>query len=328
MSSSPDPASVPPPPPSPYRTGEHRDSGPHRHLHAAETPEGRILVALVLTVACMVVEVVGGWFTGSLALLSDAGHMLADAGALGLALVAQRVASQPRTDLRTYGFRRAETLAAFLNGITLGVTAVWIIVEAVERWESPPAINGRVMLLIATIGLVVNVVAAWVLSRGHPAHNANTHAALAHVLSDAAGSAAAILAGVVILAFGWQRADPLVSVLLAALILWSAWRLVARTAAVLMESTPAGLKMLDLERTIRGTPGVAELHDLHAWTISDGFDLVTVHVVLDGTRHGTEVAHDVSTRVREAHHIGHVTVQPEAPPVAAKVQIRKRNSSR
>jgi cobalt-zinc-cadmium efflux system protein len=326
MTSTLDPASAtkssPPPPPD-----GHRGHG-HSHVHAAETPEGRILAALVLTVACMVIEVAGGWVTGSLALLSDAGHLLADAGALALALVAQRVASQPRTELRTYGFRRAETLAAFLNGITLGVTAVWIIVEAVERWQTPPAIDGRTLVLIAGIGLVVNVAAAWVLSRGHPDHNANTHAALAHVISDAAGSAAAIVAGLAILAFGWHRADPVVSVLLAALILWSVWRLMARTAAVLMESTPAGLSMADLERTIRGTPGVSELHDLHAWTISDGFDLVTVHVVLDGTLHGTDVARDVAVRVREAHHIRHVTVQPEAPPVTASIQIRKRKGSR
>jgi len=321
MTSTPDSASATKPSPPPPADGH--SSHVHSHVHAAETPEGRILAALVLTVACMVIEVLGGWWTGSLALLSDAGHLLADAGALALALVAQRVASQPRTELRTYGFRRAETLAAFLNGITLGVTAVWIIVEAVERWEKPPAIDGRTLVVIAGLGLVVNVAAAWVLSRGQPAHNANTHAALAHVISDAAGSAAAIVAGVAILVFGWQRADPVVSVLLAALILWSAWRLVARTAAVLMESTPAGLQMADLERTIRGTPGVAELHDLHAWTISDGFDLVTVHVVLDGTQHGTDVAHLVAARVREAHHIRHVTVQPEAPPATASIQIRK-----
>jgi cobalt-zinc-cadmium efflux system protein len=327
MSASPDPATSATAPSS-HKDDRHKGHGHHGHFHATETAEGRILAALVLTIACMVIEVLGGWFTGSLALLSDAGHLLADAGALGLALVAQRVASQPRTELRTYGFRRAETLAAFLNGITLGVTAVWIIVEAAERWRNPPEIDGRVMGAIAALGLVVNVAAAWVLSRGHPAHNANTHAALAHVLSDAAGSAAAIVAGVAIVAFGWHRADPVVSVLLAALILWSSWRLVARTASVLMESTPAGLNVPDLERTIRGTPGVAELHDLHAWTISDGFDLVTVHVVLDGTRHGTDVARDVSMRVRETHRIGHVTVQPEAPPLPAKVQIRRRSRSR
>ena len=299
----------------------------HFHFPVAETPEARLLLALVLTAAGLVAEVVGGVLSGSLALLSDAGHMLADAGALGLALAAQRVAGRPRTERRTFGWRRAETLAAFLNGIALGVAAVWIIVEAAERWREPRAIDGRMMLAVAALGLGVNALVAWVLSRGRPAHNANTRAALAHVLADAGGSLAAILAGVAVLGFGWPRADVVASVLLAVLVLWSAWRLVLRTAAVLMESAPPGLSLMALEETIRATPGVADLHDLHAWTISDGFDLVTVHVVLDGTAHGTEVAQEVSARVRAAHRIDHVTVQPEPPPVPARIQLRRRSAS-
>jgi cobalt-zinc-cadmium efflux system protein len=146
------------------------------------------------------------------------------------------------------------------------------------------------------------------------------------VLSDAAGSGAAILAGVLILGFGWTRADPAISVALALLILWSAWKLVAQTAGVLMEGAPAGVPLDELEGTIRATPGVADLHDLHAWTISEGFDIVTVHVVLDGARHGTDVARDVSNRVRDRHQIVHVTVQPE-PPAASllhPVIVRRR----
>ena len=301
-----------------------RSEPAHRHTAA----EGRILAALLLTLASMVLEVVGGVLAGSLALLSDAGHMLADAGALFLALIAQRVASRPRTALRTYGSRRAETLAAFLNGIALGVTAVWIFLEAVERWRNPPPVNGRFMLVIATIGLVANLLAAWVLSSGAFERNANTRAALAHVLSDAAGSVAAMLAGVCVLFLGWPRADPAVSLGLSVLILWSAWRLVLRTAAVLMESTPPGLSLPDLDTTIRRTPGVADLHDLHAWTISDGFDIVTVHVVLDGTLHGTDVAREVAGRVREIHRIEHVTVQPEPPAAQISLQIGRPSSQR
>jgi cobalt-zinc-cadmium efflux system protein len=166
---------------------------------------------------------------------------------------------------------------------------------------------------------VVNLIAARLLAGGG-VHNENTRAALAHVLSDAAGSVAAILAAVLVLGWGWRRADPLISVVLAVLIFWSAWRLVTRTLDVLMEGTPAGLSPGELERTIRETPGVAALHDLHAWTISEGFEAVTVHVVLDGTRHGTEVAREVSDRVRERHRIEHVTVQPEAAPVPVSFQ--------
>jgi cobalt-zinc-cadmium efflux system protein len=292
----------------------------HAHSHGLrETPEGRILLALVLTLVTMVASIAGGIVSHSLALLSDAGHMLADAAALALALVAQRVASRPRTHRHTYGQRRAEVLAAFVNALFLGLTSVWVVVEAVERWRTPPDVNGRWMLIVAAGGLAVNMVAAWILSSGH-GHNENTRSALAHVLSDAAGSVAAMLAAVIVLGWGWKRADPLISLVLAVMIFWGAWKLVTRTASVLMEGTPTGLHPPDLERTIRGTPGVGDLHDLHAWRISDGFDVVTVHVVLDGTRHGTEVAQAVCARVRQTHGIEHVTVQPEPPPARVSFQ--------
>ena len=260
----------------------------------------------------MVVSVLGGVFSRSLALLSDAGHMLADAAALGLALVAQKVASRPRTQVRTYGWRRAETLAAFVNAILLGVASLWVVIEAVERWREPPDVRGGWMLGVAVFGLVVNLVAAAILSHGH-SHNENTRAALAHVVSDAAGSLAAIVAAALVLGWGWRRADPLISVVLAVMIFRGAWKLVVRTLDVLMESTPRGLVPAALEATIRATPGVAGLHDLHAWTISEGFDVVTVHVTLDGTRHGTDVSREVSERIRAEHGIEHATVQAESP---------------
>jgi len=304
-------------PPAAARPGP--QAGPDHAHGLRESPERRILLALVLTLLTMVASVAGGLYSRSLALLSDAGHNMADAAALVLALVAQRVASRPRTHKRTYGSRRAEVLAAFVNALFLGLTSVWVVVEAVERWRNPPDVKGDWMLGVAVFGLAVNLVAAWVLSSGH-GHNENTRSALAHVLSDAAGSVAAIIAGVLVLGFAWRRADPLVSVVLAGMIFWSAWKLVARTAGVLMEGTPAGLQAAELDKTIRGTPGVGDLHDLHAWRISEGFDAVTVHVILDGTRHGTEVAMDVSKRIRAAHGIEHVTVQPEPPLVKVSFQ--------
>jgi cobalt-zinc-cadmium efflux system protein len=285
-------------------------SGHTHSLH--DTPEKRIRTALILTLGAMGASIGGGILSHSLALLSDAGHMLADAGALGLALVAQRVASRPRTHLRTYGWRRAETLAAFVNAILLGVASIWVVFEALERWREPPEIRGGWMLTVAAGGLLVNLLAAWVLSQGHDS-NENTRAALAHVLSDVAGSVAAMVAAALILFQGWRRADPVISLLLALMILWSAWKLVSHTLDVLMEGAPAGLLPGELEHTIRGTPGVADLHDLHAWTISQGFDVVTVHVILDGTRHGTDVSQAVCERIRAAHGIDHVTVQAEAP---------------
>jgi cobalt-zinc-cadmium efflux system protein len=298
--------------PSRERHEELPEAGRHSHLGVTDLPESRIRAALILTLGSMVVEVVGGLLSHSLALLSDAGHMASDAGALALALFAQRVASRPHTAERTYGSHRAETLAAFVNGIALGVTAVFVVVEAVSRWRNPPEVHGPWMLALATGGLAVNMIAAWLLSHGQT-HNANTRAALAHVLSDAAGSCAAMLAGFCVLAFGWNRADPAISIVISLLILWSAWKLIQQTTEVLMEGIPSGLEIPHLEETIRGTPGVANLHDLHAWTISEGFNAVTVHVVLDGTRHGTEVAQDVVARIRRDHGITHVTVQPEPP---------------
>src|SRR2546423_3536622 len=214
----------------------------HGGGHAASAvvwsgPEGRLLITLVLTACFMVVEAVAGWLVHSLALLSDAGHMLADAGALGLAFMAQRVSTRPRRILRTYGYGRAETLAALANGIVLGVTALWVVAEAIARWRAPEAINAGPMLAVATAGLLFNLVAGWILSRAH-SHNSNTRAALAHVASDALGSVAAIAAALAVLLSGWERADALASVVISVLILWGAFRLVTETASVLMESAP------------------------------------------------------------------------------------------
>jgi cobalt-zinc-cadmium efflux system protein len=294
-------------------------SAGHDHDHGA-TPESRLRFALFVTAGTMVVEAIAGVLSGSLALISDAGHMMADTGALALAVVAQRVASRPPNERRTYGWRRTETLAAFVNGLALGAVAVLIVAESLERWHQPPSIDGRMMLTVAFIGLVANAAAGFVLARGH--HNVNTNAALAHVLSDALGSVAALVAGGLIVGLGWQRADIVASLLVALLVLWSALRLVRRTTSVLLESVPPGLDLMALEKTIRETTGVTDLHDLHAWTISDGFDAVTVHVVLDGHHHGTDVAREVATRVREGHGIAHVTVQPEPPPTAAFMPVR------
>lgn len=292
------------------------ESARHRHDHAAElrgTPSRRLGVALALTAGFMAVEVVGGLLTHSLALLSDAVHMLTDAGALTLALVAQRIARRERTSRRTYGYRRAETLAAFVNGVALAASSVWIVGEAIGRWVHPPSVRGGWMMAVAALGLGVNLASAWVLSRGRKGHNANTRAALAHVLADAAGSVAAILAGAAVTFLGWERADPAISALIAVLIFWGAWKLVAETVDVLMEGAPADVDTARIEEVIRGTAGVAALHDLHAWTVAEGFPVVTVHVVLAADAHGAEVAREVSTRIERELGIEHVTVQPESP---------------
>lgn len=269
----------------------------------------------------MVVEAAVGFWSKSLALVADAGHMLADGAALALALMAQRIAGRARTRQSTYGYRRAEVIAAFANGTLLALTALWVIAEAVERWQTPPKVRGAAMLVTAACGLAVNLIAAWILHSG--SHNANTRAALAHVLSDALGSIGAIVAGALVLAFGMVRADAAISVAIGLLVAWSGFRLVRDTTRVLMEGTPPHLDIAEIDASIRTVPGVADAHDLHVWTISEGFDLLTVHVVIARGFHGTDVAAAVARHVRDKYRIEHSTVQPEAPPDAL-VTLRRR----
>ena len=246
-----------------------------------------------------------------MALLSDAGHMLTDAGALALALWAQALSTRPRSGSKTFGYRRAEILAAAANGIVLGITAVGVIIEAIARLSAPPGVNARIMLAVAAIGLVVNLVGAWNLSRGGT-RNLNLRAATVHMLADAAGSAAAIVAAILILAFGWNRADPITSIVISTLILTGSWRLLRDATHVLMEGAPPGVDVATLERVARETPGVCDVHDLHVWSIVDDAPVITAHVVLDPGAHGVEVARDVGRRIEEAVGQSHVTVQPEA----------------
>ena len=291
----------------------------HGHQHAHGDGSARSLaIALGLTLSFFAVEIAAGIYTHSLALLSDAGHMLTDSGALVLALWAQRLAQRPRTRVHTFGFRRAEILAALANGALLVATAAGVVVEAFSRLSEPPHVDAVPMLWVACGGLVVNGLAALVL--GHGARDSlNLRAALAHVLSDALGSVASIAAALGVIYFDFALADPLASLAIALLIGFGAVRLLKQTGSVLMERTPVGIDLHELEQEIRTTRGVSDLHDLHAWLISDGFAIVTVHVVLDGLGHGTDVARAVGERVRARFGIEHVTVQPEAPPASRQL---------
>ncbi len=305
----------------------HGGHGHGGHGHAAQAPARVLRVALALTASFMVVEAVVGVWSGSLALLADAGHMLADAGALALALVAQRFASRPRTPRSTFGLRRAEVLAAFVNGVVLALTAIWVSVEAVERWVSPHAIRGVGMLITAVIGLLINAVVAAVLM-GAQKDSLNVRAAFVHVLTDALGSVAAILAGLAVVLFGWLRADPALSVLIALLVAYSGWRVLHETTTILLEAAPAHLDVAGIERSIVACPGVAALHDLHVWRISDRFDALTVHVTLERGAHGVDVCRGVAERLHEDHGLDHVTVQPEAPPPDELVSVRSSRDGR
>jgi cobalt-zinc-cadmium efflux system protein len=304
--------------------GSHLPGDP-THLHGADLQEvarRRLLIALVLTAGFMLVEVVAGLLSDSLALLSDAGHMLTDAGALGLALWAQALGRRARTGRKTFGYRRAEILAAAANGIVLGVTAILVVVEAVRRFGDPPHVQGRLMLVVAGLGLAVNLLAAWVLAAGRHA-GVNVRAAAAHVLSDAAGSVAAMIAALLVLGPGWTLADPIVSILISLLILVGAWRLLREAANVLMEGVPAAIDVATLERLVCSTRGVTGVHDLHVWSIAGDAPVVTAHITLAPGHHGVQVAAEVGRAIEQAIGPSHVTVQPEAAPAEHRLVPRE-----
>ncbi len=307
----------------PNSEAHHHNGDSHHHEHAPRDLSARVLgIAFLVTFGFLGVEAVVGWWSGSLALLADAGHMLADAGALGLALWAQRWAAKPRSQRSTYGWRRAEVLAAFVNGVLLAVTALAIIFEAVERLYHPTAIVGPAMLTVAVLGLLVNLGIARLLM-GSRDQSVNVRAAFAHVLTDALGSVGAICAGISVIFFNWTRADPIFSIVIAVLVALSGWRVLKETTAILLEAVPVHLDPARISHTILETPGVAGCADLHVWSISDSVDAVSAHVVLEQGAHGVEVSDRVACRVRIEHSVALVTIQPVAPAPISVVPLRR-----
>lgn len=280
----------------------------HRAPLRAETRR-RLTLALGITAAVMVAEAVGGWLAGSLALLADAGHMLADAAALGLALLASRIALRPATPERSFGLQRLEILAALGNGALLIAIAVGIGLEAWRRLRAPPPVNGELLLGVAALGLVANLVAVMLLHRGHE-HSLNQRGAYLHVLGDLLGSVGALAAGAIVLGTGWTLADPLISVFIGVLVLVSAWRLVKESTDVLLEATPAHIALGDVHDRIASVPGVDSVHDLHVWTVTSGVVAMSGHVVVRNPTDNQPVLEEVQDRMR-ALGIHHVTVQME-----------------
>ena len=253
----------------------------HGHDHGRVASRRALAVALALTASYTVVEVIGGVVAGSLALLADAVHMLSDNIALAVALVAAWLAGKPATPGRSYGYKRAEVLAALANGVLLVALAIWIFIEAGMRLRDPGDVLGGWMLAIALVGLAVNVAAGLVLARARArAHSLNVEAAFRHVFADLLGSLGVAVAAVVILATGWVEADPLVSMLIAVLVLVSAWAILRDSTEILLESTPRGLDADALGRRLAAAPGVVEVHDLHVWTITTGFPALSAHVLV------------------------------------------------
>jgi len=284
----------------------------HEHTHSNSTLDrtGRLKLALALTFVYMFAEGIGGWLTNSLALIADAGHMLTDVAALSLTLGAIWFGSRPATAKKTFGYYRLEILAAFINGIALVLLSIWVIYEAIQRWQSPPAINGLQLTLIAGGGLVVNIVAAKLLHAGHK-HDLNLRGAWLHVMGDLLGSVTAIVAGVLIIGFGWLWADPLCSVLISLIIIFGAWRLIMESVNVLLEGTPAHISLASVKNTILETDGVAGVHDLHVWTISSGIEALSAHISHDESVVHSELLVKVRERLHGQFGIDHLTIQME-----------------
>jgi cobalt-zinc-cadmium efflux system protein len=253
----------------------------HGHDHDARRigSAGALGLALALTAGFTVVEVVAGFLTDSLALLADAAHMLSDNVSIALALAAVWLARRPATPERTYGFKRAEVLAALANGVTLVVLAIWILYEAIRRFDDPPEVLGGWMLAVGVVGIGVNVAAGAILFRAREG-SLNVEAAFRHVLADLLGSLGVVVAAVVILATGWLEADPIASVLIALLVLASSWSILRDSTSILLESAPRGMNARAIGERLARAPGVVEVHDLHVWTITSGFPALSAHVLV------------------------------------------------
>ncbi|CAN5612197.1 CDF family zinc transporter CzcD [soil metagenome] len=258
----------------------------------------------------MLAEAVGGWLANSLALIADAGHMLTDVGALSLTLGAIWFASRPATSKKTFGYYRLEILAAFVNGIALVLISLWVIYEAYQRWHAPQEVKGFQMTAVAVGGLIVNIIAAFLLRGGHQ-HDLNMRGAWLHVIGDLLGSVAAIIAGVLILAFGWIWADAATSVLISLIIIFGAWNLIKESVNVLLEGTPAHINLTAVEQMILQTENVENVHDLHVWTITSGIEALSVHIVHQERVVQAKLLQEIREKLHDEFSIDHLTIQLE-----------------
>ncbi len=270
----------------------------------------KLVLALILTLAFMIVEIAGGLLSRSLALLADAGHMASDAGALALSVWAFWLSAKPRSLKRTFGWYRFEIFAAFLNGLSLWAAIGIIAWEAVRRFRAPLEIRTGPMLLVAAAGLAVNLLCAWILHSGRR-ENLNAKAAFLHVLGDAIGSLGVIIGGLVIRLTGWRFVDPLVSLLLCALIAWSAGKLIREAFHILMEGTPEHLHLEEILSALSGIPGVWGVHDLHIWTVTSGFIALSVHLAVDDWERGPAILDAGRDLLAGRFGITHSTIQIE-----------------
>ncbi len=290
--------------------------------HPSRSIEHRFLIAIGLTCAILIVELVGGWWTGSLALLADAAHVFLDIFALILSYGAIRLSSLPADDKHTFGYHRFEVFASLINGITLAVISIWLFWEAYHRFVSPRPVMGMELLIIALLGLAGNFVAALIL-RGshlvdhHGQHSAvtdiNVQSAMFHVIGDALSSIGVIVAAVVIWRTGWLMADPLAGVLIGVIILAGSWRVIRSSAHIMLEGTPACLNLRSVEEVMLSSPGVTEVHDIHIWNLCSHHAILSAHVVIDCNSQITfqNIMKDLKSQLRDRFGIEHTTLQME-----------------
>lgn len=294
----------------------HGHAHDHAHGHGAhdEGQGNRRRLALVLAVGCVVLvaEIVGGLWANSLVLLADAAHYATDVLALVLALVAAIIAARPANAAKTFGYQRAEVLAAFVNAAALWGVSIWLVVESLRRLREPAEVGGTLVMWIGGATLVANAALALVLARAS-GRNLNMRAVYLHLLGDALGSAAALVAGACVTYLGWRYADPIATLAITALILVSTWRLTRDTLHILLEGTPAHLDLVEIREAIASVADVKEVHELHVWSLTSGAEVLSVHVVLDAPPRDDHVTHDIHERLRERFRLDHVTVQVESP---------------
>lgn len=285
---------------------DHHDHGGHHH-HTNN--KNALLLSFVIITVYMVVEVIGGILTNSLALLSDAGHMLSDSAALGLSFLALTFGAKGSSNSKTFGYQRFEILAAFINGITLIVISLYIFWEAYQRFLNPPEVISSGMLVISIIGLLVNIIAAYILMRGDKDDNLNVRSAFLHVIGDMLGSVGAIIAALLIMFFGWSLADPIASVIVAVLIIISGFRVTRDSFHILMEGVPGNLKIEEIRNALLKLDGVKDVHDLHVWSITSNFPALSCHLVVEEEKDNQEILKKANQLLHDAFHLEHTTIQ-------------------
>ncbi|GAB6009085.1 cation diffusion facilitator family transporter [Dysgonomonas reticulitermitis] len=284
----------------------------HSHSHNHNANKKALTISFILIAGFMFVEFVGGYLTNSLALISDAGHMLSDAVALGLSLSALIFGAKAATPSKTYGYKRFEILAALLNGIVLVSLAVFICKEAIERLSAPPHVIGKGMMIISIVGLLINIMVAWILhSQGSTKENLNVRSAFLHVIGDLLGSVGAIIAAVLIMLFGWYIADPIASIIVSVLVLYSGWNVLKESINILMEAKPANINSERVTELLKSIDGVEDIHDLHIWMITSEFTSMTVHLHVKENADRDLILEQAKHIMQEKYGIKHVTIQIE-----------------